>query len=49
MLAKVAELQDEFEAEKKETLQAITIEEERIKSFQQQQVNLARSRKADTL
>lgn len=49
MLTRVAELQEEFEAEKKETLKAITIEEERNKSFLQQQVNLARSRKADTL
>jgi len=47
MVAKIAELQDEFEAETTETLKAISIEEERIKSFLQQQDNLAKSRKAD--
>jgi circadian clock protein KaiC len=48
MVAKISELQEEFEAESIETLNMIYLEEERNKAFLLQQRDMAMSRKADT-
>ena len=48
MIARIKELQEEFEAESSETLKAISLEEERDKAILQQRGEMAKSRKADT-
>ncbi|MEI6277074.1 MAG: circadian clock protein KaiC [Prolixibacteraceae bacterium] len=47
MVARITELQEEFEAESAETLKAISLEEERNQAFLQQRSDMAKSRKAD--